>query len=177
MPVKRSLKLDLLEGNLLDPSKTTRKKSFAAYSPTTGTCQMSPFASPAKRKEQECPVGPSNEKRRNLNNHHLPESTESETEDSDEFLMLLSEVEKSSEEIMKIMKDLNSIQALRGNRELENLIGFSSPPRSLKKELKKTEELMMKITKQKLLEKKSSELANKEVHHTDSYDFLKAILK
>ncbi|XP_055978235.1 centromere protein R [Sorex fumeus] len=177
MPVKRSLKLDLLGENSSDPSETTRKKSFTTYSPTTGTCQMSPFASPTKHKDRECPVGPSNEKRRNLNNLHLPESTESATEDNDEFLMLLSEVEKSSEEIMEIMENLSSIQALRGSRELENLIGFSCAPRFLKKELKKTQELMMKITKQKLLERKSSELANKEVHHIDSYDFLKAILK
>ena len=61
VPFKRSLKLDgLLKANAFDSSKITRKKSAAAYSPTTGTCQMSPIASPTSSKEQENRNGPSN---------------------------------------------------------------------------------------------------------------------
>ncbi|XP_054191660.1 centromere protein R isoform X8 [Homo sapiens] len=59
--VKRSLKLDgLLEENSFDPSKITRKKSVITYSPTTGTCQMSLFASPTSSEEQKHRNGLSN---------------------------------------------------------------------------------------------------------------------
>nr|XP_020011061.1 centromere protein R isoform X1 [Castor canadensis] len=64
------------------------------------------------------------------------------TENNDEFMILLSEVEKSSEEITEIMQNLSSIQALEGNRELENLIGISHAPCSLKREVERTKELL-----------------------------------
>uniref|UniRef100_A0A2K5Q887 Integrin subunit beta 3 binding protein n=1 Tax=Cebus imitator TaxID=2715852 RepID=A0A2K5Q887_CEBIM len=174
--VKRSLKLDsLLEENSFDPSKITRKKSIITYSPTTGTCQMSLFASPTSSKEQEYRNGLSNEKRKKLNHPSLTESKESTTKDNDEFMMLLSKVEKLSEEIVEIMQNLSSIQALEGSRELENLIGISCGSRFLKREMKKTKELMTEVTKQKLFEK-SSGLPHRESCHLDSYEFLKAIL-
>uniref|UniRef100_A0A2K6TFP9 Centromere protein R n=1 Tax=Saimiri boliviensis boliviensis TaxID=39432 RepID=A0A2K6TFP9_SAIBB len=166
MPVKRSPKLDsLLEDNSCDPSKIIRKKSIITYSPTTGTCQMSLFASPTSSKEQEYRNGLSNEKRKKLNHPSLTESTESTTKDNDEFMMLLS----------KIMQNLSSIQALEGSRELENLIGISCGSCFLKREMKKTKELMTKVTKQKLFEK-SSGLPHRESCHLDRYEFLKAIL-
>ncbi|XP_023497759.1 centromere protein R isoform X2 [Equus przewalskii] len=173
--VKRSLKLDgLLEANSFDPSEITRK-NVTAYSPTTGTCQMSPFASPTSSKEGEHESGPSNGKRKKLNCLSLTQRKEATTKDSDEFMVLLSKVEKSSEEIMEIMQNLSSIQALEGSRELENLLGISRASCFLR-EMQKTKELMTKATKQKLFEKKSSGLPNKELRHLDSYEFLKAIL-
>lgn len=177
MPVKRSLKLDhLLEAKSFDSSKITRKKNITTYSPTTGTCHMSPFASPASSKEQEHRSEPSNEKRKKLNHLSLNEKKESTTEDNDEFMALLSKVEKSSEEIPKIIQNLNSIQALEGSRELGNLIGISRPSCFLQREMQKTKELMTKVTKQKLFERKSSGLPSKESYHLDSYEFLKGIL-
>ncbi|XP_073090167.1 centromere protein R isoform X3 [Manis javanica] len=160
--VKRSLKLDgLLEENSFDPAKITRKKSITTYSPTTGTCQMSPFASPTSSNEQKHRNGPSNGKRKRMNDLTFTKRKESTTEDNDEFMTLLSKVEKSSEEIMEIMQNLSSIQALEGSRELENLIGISCASCSLRREMQKTKELMTKITKQKLFEKKISGLTNK----------------
>ncbi|XP_073935995.1 centromere protein R isoform X3 [Castor canadensis] len=177
MPVKRSLKLDdYLEENSFDPSNITRKKSITTYSPTTGTRLMSPFCSPTSSKEQEHRSGSSNGKRQKLNHLNLTERKESMTENNDEFMILLSEVEKSSEEITEIMQNLSSIQALEGNRELENLIGISHAPCSLKREVERTKELLTKVTKQKLLEKKSSGRLHKELRHLDSFEFLKAIL-
>ncbi|KAM9108606.1 centromere protein R isoform 5-T5 [Megaptera novaeangliae] len=127
MPVKRSLKLDdLLKANSFDSSKVRRKISVTAYSPTTGTCQMSPFASPTSSKEQENKNGPSNGKRKNWNHLRITERKESTTQDNDEFMVLLSKVEKSSDEFMEIMQNL-----------------------------------MTKVTKQKLFEKKNSGLPNK----------------
>ncbi|CAD7689527.1 unnamed protein product [Nyctereutes procyonoides] len=177
MIVRRSLKLDhLLEGNSFDSSKITRKKSIRTYSPTTGTCQMSPFAASASSKEQEHKNEPSNEKRKKLNHLSLTERKESTTKDHDEFMMLLSKVEKSSEEIMEIMQNLSSIQALEGSRELENILGISCASCFLQREMRKMKKLMIKVTEQKLFEKKCSEFSNKELHHLDSYEFLKGIL-
>ncbi|XP_012297931.1 centromere protein R isoform X1 [Aotus nancymaae] len=168
-------KFTILAITSFDPSKITRKKSIITYSPTTGTCQMSLFASPTSSKEQEYRNGLSNEKRKKLNHPSLTENKESTTKDNDEFMMLLSKAEKLSEEIVEIMQNLRSIQALEGSRELENLIGISCGSRFLKREMKKTKELMTKVTKQKLFEK-SSGLPHRELCHLDSYEFLKAIL-
>ncbi|XP_004369068.2 centromere protein R isoform X1 [Trichechus manatus latirostris] len=179
MRAKRSLRLEgLLEENSLGPSKIQRKKSIATYSPTTGTCQMSPFASPTSSKEQEHRNGPSNGKKEKLNNlnSRLTERKEPRTNDNDEFMMLWSKVEKSSEEIMEIMQNLSSIQALKGRKELENLIGISCASSFLQREMQKTKELMRKVTKQRLFEKRSTGLPNKELRHLDSYEFLKASL-
>ncbi|KAM9688090.1 centromere protein R isoform 2-T3 [Trichechus inunguis] len=219
MRAKRSLRLEgLLEENSLGPSKIQRKKSIATYSPTTGTCQMSPFASPTSSKEQEHRNGPSNGKKEKLNNlnSRLTERKEPRTNDNDErmlikrrenvehnfkfswnphfleplrldgppklfpeiqngrvaaelifvnylyqFMMLWSKVEKSSEEIMEIMQNLSSIQALKGRKELENLIGISCASSFLQREMQKTKELMRKVTKQRLFEKRSTGLPNK----------------
>ncbi|EDL30883.1 centromere protein R isoform 4 [Mus musculus] len=90
-------------------------------------------------------------------------------------MVLLSKIEISSEKTMEIMKNLSSIQALEGNRQLEDLIGVSLVPCSLKSEARKTKELMTKVIKQKLFEKKKSRITPKD-HHLDSFEFLKAIL-
>lgn len=95
--------------------------------------------------------------------------------DRDGFMVLLSKIEISSEKTMEIMKNLSSIQALEGNRQLEDLIGVSLVPCSLKSEARKTKELMTKVIKQKLFEKKKSRITPKD-HHLDSFEFLKAIL-
>ncbi|XP_052571558.1 centromere protein R isoform X1 [Peromyscus californicus insignis] len=175
MPVKRSLKLDdQFEENSFSPSKIRRKKSITAYSPTTGTYQMSPFSSPSTPKEHERGKGPSNGKKK-LNNLSSPTRKESTAKDSDEFMVLLSKIERSSEKTMEIMKKLSSIQALENNRQLEDLIGISLVPCFLKREVEKTRELMTRVTEQKLFEKKSSRIPPRE-HHLDSFEFFKAIL-
>uniref|UniRef100_A0A8C5ZL82 Integrin subunit beta 3 binding protein n=1 Tax=Marmota marmota marmota TaxID=9994 RepID=A0A8C5ZL82_MARMA len=135
--VSRDLKKDWS----FDPSKITKKRSITAYSPTTGTCQMSPFSSPTSSKEQEPGNGPSNGKRKKLNHLSLTERKKSTVKDNDTFMVLLSKVETSSEEIMEIMKNLNNIKALEGNRELENLISISRSSCFLKREVEKTKEL------------------------------------
>ncbi|XP_065740971.1 centromere protein R, partial [Phocoena phocoena] len=150
-----------LKENSFDSSKITRKISVTAYSPTTGTCQISPFASPTSSKEQENKNGPSDGKRRNWNHLSITERKASTIEDNDEFMVLLSKVEKSSDEFMEIMQNLSNIQALEDSRELENLIGISHTSGVLKREMQKTKDLLTKVTKQKLFEKKNSGLPNK----------------
>lgn len=135
---------------------------------------MSPFSSLTTLKEQECGNGPSNGKRKR-NSLSSPTRKESTAKDSDEFMVLLSKIERSSEKTMEIMKNLRSIQALQNNRQLEDLIGVSLVPCFLKREVQKSRELMTKVTKQKLFDKKNSRIPPKE-HHLDSFEFLKAIL-
>ncbi|CAK6441215.1 unnamed protein product [Pipistrellus nathusii] len=176
MPVKRSLKLDdPFEAHSFESSRITRKRSATNYSPSTGTCRLSPYASPISSKEQEHKNGPTNGKRKILNHLSLTQRNKSTTKD-EELMVLLSKVEKSSEEIMEITQSLSITQALEDNRKLQNLIGISYGPCFLKREVKKMKELMTKVINQKLLEKKSSELSNKELYHLNSYEFLKAIL-
>lgn len=134
---------------------------------------MSPFSSPTTPKEQECGNGPSNGKTKQ-NNLSSPTRGEPTAKDSDEFMVLLSKIERSTENTMEIMKNLSSIQALKNNRKLEDLIGVSLVPCSLKNEAEKTRALMTKAIEQKLFDKKNSRIPPKE-HHLDSFEFLKAI--
>ncbi|XP_049992003.1 centromere protein R [Alexandromys fortis] len=158
MPARRSLKLDdLFVKKSFSPSKCRRKKSITTYSPTTGTYQMSPFSSSITPKEQECGNGPSNGKTKQ-NSLSSPAREESTAKDSDEFIVLLSKIERSAENIMEIMKNLSSIQALKNNRRLEDLIGVSLVPCSLKNEVEKTITLMTKAAEQKLFDKKNSRI-------------------
>lgn len=85
------------------------------------------------------------------------------TVQDNELMMLLSKVEKSSEEFMEIMQNLSSIQALKGSKELENLIGIPHTSCVFKREMQKTKELMTNVIKQKLFKKKNSGLPNKGV--------------
>ncbi|XP_063115502.1 centromere protein R isoform X3 [Cavia porcellus] len=176
MRVRRSLKLnDQLDENSFGPSKIRKKRSITAYSPTTGTCQMSPF-SPTSSEKKDHTNSPANGKRKKLDYLTLAERKECPPNDDDEFMVLFSKAERSAEKITETMQSLRSLQALKGNKEFENLIGASCASRFLRGEIKKTKELLTKVTKQKLLEKKSSELPHKELCHLDSYEFLKAIL-
>ncbi|XP_013369848.1 PREDICTED: centromere protein R isoform X5 [Chinchilla lanigera] len=86
MPVKRSLKLDdHLEENSSGPSKIRKRRSITAYSPTTGTCQMSPFSSPTSSEKPEHRNRPSNGKSKKLDHLSLAERKGSPPKDDDEL--------------------------------------------------------------------------------------------
>ncbi|XP_005878136.2 PREDICTED: centromere protein R [Myotis brandtii] len=226
MPVKRSLKLDdPFEAHSFEPSRITRKRGFTNYSPSTGTCRLSPYASPTNSKEQEHKNGPTNGKKKKLNHLSLTQRNKSTTKDDELGPTSGPEpaatswswacqycprtgAETAAEQQRAYRSDerghpclvphlkgnafsfcpLNMMlavglscclyydEALKDSRKLQNLIGISYGPCFLKREMKKTKELMTKVIKQKLFEKKSSELSNKELRQLDSYEFLKAIL-
>ncbi|XP_075391181.1 centromere protein R [Tenrec ecaudatus] len=176
--VKRSLKLeDLIAENSFEPSNIQEKKSFASFSPTTGTWQMSPFASPTSSEKQEHRCRSSNGKRGKSNylRSRLPERHKSAS--NDKFMMLLSEVEKSSESVMEMMQNLTSIKALKSRKELESLIGISCASCFLKREMQKTKELMTKAKEQNLFEQQRAGLPKKGLRPLDSYEFLRASLR
>ncbi|XP_045148101.1 centromere protein R [Echinops telfairi] len=177
MPVKRSLKLEDLIENSFEPSNIQKKKSLSNFSPTTGTWQISPFASPTRSEKQEHRSGSSNGKRGKANYLNSRLTRRKKSTSNDKFMMLISEVEKSSESIVEMMQNLSSIKALESRKELESLIGISCASCFLQREMQKTKELMTKATEQKLFEQQRAGLPQKGLRHRDSYEFLRASLQ
>lgn len=87
----------------------------------------------------------------------------------DRCMVLLSKVEKSSEESVEIVPSLSIIQALGGSQELEKLIGVSCASCLLKQEMQETKELMRKVVKQKLFKEKSSGCPDREFPWTQHH--------
>ncbi|KAM4721707.1 centromere protein R [Rhinophrynus dorsalis] len=150
MPVRRSLLLDTTEkvNNEMSPRKTSHQ--FNSYSPTTGTCQMSSVASErkgknihqVKRKACAADTEPSPDN---------PSRGQRPTEGSADILELLSEVENSLEDFLKMRKSLKNLQALEGSRELGYIFGFEDKSCDLRAELQKTKVLMSEVRKRKHL--------------------------
>uniref|UniRef100_A0A8C6YLN0 Integrin subunit beta 3 binding protein n=1 Tax=Nothoprocta perdicaria TaxID=30464 RepID=A0A8C6YLN0_NOTPE len=119
--VKRALKLDTIKKDnvsILSTPLKTKKKNLNSYSPTTGTCQMSPFSSPTS--------------------HNIVFNLLCR------FMELQSKVKNSLAKILKIRENLKSLQALEGSRELENIIGVSDLSCILSAEMQKTQVIYSK---------------------------------
>uniref|UniRef100_A0A8C6YMB7 Integrin subunit beta 3 binding protein n=1 Tax=Nothoprocta perdicaria TaxID=30464 RepID=A0A8C6YMB7_NOTPE len=118
--VKRALKLDTIKKDNVTTPLKTKKKNLNSYSPTTGTCQMSPFSSPTS--------------------HNIVFNLLCR------FMELQSKVKNSLAKILKIRENLKSLQALEGSRELENIIGVSDLSCILSAEMQKTQVLTPWVT-------------------------------
>ncbi|XP_027550043.1 centromere protein R isoform X3 [Neopelma chrysocephalum] len=142
--VKRALKLDTVKKD--NPSDATpqkvQKKNLNSYSPTTGTCEMSPCSSPVSHNEQNPRNPPAKGGGREQSNSDpgLSRRGQPPTE-QDGFLKLQSQVRSSLGRILKIRANLTSLQALEGSRELENILGVSDSSRALSAEVQKTQTL------------------------------------
>ncbi|KAM6415296.1 centromere protein R [Rhynochetos jubatus] len=180
MSVKRALNLDPVKKDKpsdATPLKTT-KKNLNSYSPTTGTCQMSPFSSPTSHNAQNLRNHPSNgdgteweQPESKLSRRGQPQTQEHA------FLELQSKVNNSLVRILKIRANLASLQALEGSRELENIIGVSDLSCALSAEMRKTQALMSQAEGLQLLKKTTGELPAQEPVQTDSsFAFLKSLL-
>ncbi|NXA03912.1 CENPR protein, partial [Sapayoa aenigma] len=130
------------------PQKT-KKKNQNFYSPTTGTCQMSPFSSPTSHNTQN-PRNPPAEGWLNIPSFFL-QHLWLDSVTSLSLLDLQSRVRSSLARILKIRANLKSLQALEGSRELENILGPSDSSRSLSTELQKTQTLMSQAEELHLL--------------------------
>ncbi|NWS99065.1 CENPR protein, partial [Mionectes macconnelli] len=126
-----------------------KKKNLNSYSPTTGTCQMSPFSSPVNHKEQN-PPAKGGEREQSNSNSGLSRRGQSPTE-QDGFLKLQSQVRSSLGRILKIRANLTSLQALEGSRELENILGVSGSAGALSAEVQKTQTLLSQAEELQLL--------------------------
>ncbi|NXP14958.1 CENPR protein, partial [Thinocorus orbignyianus] len=125
------------------PSETTplktRKEDLNAYSPTTGTCQMSPFSSPISHDAQNFRNHPSNAEK-SESESRLSRRGQPRTEE-DAFVELQSKVQSSLVRILKIRANLTSLKALEGSKELENILGGSDSSCDLSAEVQKTQAL------------------------------------
>nr|XP_020663386.1 centromere protein R isoform X4 [Pogona vitticeps] len=173
MPAKRALKLDsFIMGKVPATPQVSSKKNHQSYSPTTGTCLMSPFSSPRSNNIQEQRNGLSKGKRDVPKGLAMKSSRKGQPqiEESDRLSVLQSKVEDSLETFMQIRQNLTSLQflmkaeaskqaksrkALEGTRELENIIGALDNSGHLKNEVRKTKKLLEQARKQKLLKRSS----------------------
>ncbi|NWV69571.1 CENPR protein, partial [Malurus elegans] len=139
------------------PEKAKRR-NLNFYSPTTGTCQMSPFSSPvghSAQKPQNPPAQDGNEQ--SDSESGLSRRGQPPTE-QDVFLELQSQVRSSLPRILKIRANLTNLKALEGSRELENLLGVSHSSCVLSAELQKTQELVSQAEKLQLLKANHGEV-------------------
>ncbi|XP_042641436.1 centromere protein R isoform X2 [Tyto alba] len=180
MLAKRSLKLDTVKKD--NPSDETflktEMKNLKSYSPTTGTCQMSPFSSPTSHNAQNFRNHPSNggvieesDSESRLSRRGQPQT------EKHEFMELQSKVKSSLVRILEIRANLTSLQALEGSRELENIIGVSDFSCLLSAEVQKTQVLMSQAEELQLLKRNHGKLpAQGYVQTASSSAFLAALL-
>ncbi|NXT60651.1 CENPR protein, partial [Chaetops frenatus] len=130
--------------------KKAKSNNMNCYSPTTGTCQMSPY-SPMSHRAQNPRNSPAEDgnKQRNCKSG-LSRRGQPQTE-HDVFLELQSQVISSLPRILKIRGNLTSLKALEGSRELENILGVSHSSCVLSAELQKTQSLVSQAEKLQLL--------------------------
>ncbi|NXF99988.1 CENPR protein, partial [Sakesphorus luctuosus] len=175
---KRALKLDSVK-KINPPDETpqkAKKKSLNLFSPTTGTCQMSPFSSPmthsdrnprnapAKGREQSSAQGGS------TRTGHHPAG-------QDRFLELQFQVRSSLPRILKIRANLTSLQALEGSRELGTVLGVSARSAPLAAELQKNQTLLTQAEELQLLKANHGELpAQGHIQTCGSAEFLRSLL-
>ncbi|XP_063154128.1 centromere protein R [Candoia aspera] len=95
----------------------------------------------------------------------------------DKLLMLQSEVEHSVERFLQIRKNLTSLQALEGTRELENILGVSDKSGNLKSEVRRTRKLIEQVRKRKLQKRSAVRLSAQEnLQPVNSFEFLKSLI-
>ncbi|NXH24125.1 CENPR protein, partial [Myiagra hebetior] len=154
-----------------------RRSSLSSYSPTTGTCQMSPFSSPSSDSAEN----PRNPLAKDGN-----EQSDSESElsrrgqpqtEHDVFLELQSQVRSSLPRILKKRANLTNLKALEGSRELENIIGVSHSSCVLSAELQKTRALVNQAEKLQLLKANHRKVpARGHIQSAGSAAFLNSLL-
>ncbi|XP_074007613.1 centromere protein R [Numenius arquata] len=178
MSVKRALNLGTKDNPSEATPLKTRKENLKSYSPTTGTCQMSPFSSPASHNAQNLRNHSSNgdEAEENDSESVLSRRGQPQTEEN-AFMELQSKVKSSLVRILNKRANLTSLQALEGSKELENIIGVSDLSCDLSAELQKTQALMSQAEELQLLKRNNRKLpARVYVQTAGSAAFLKSLL-
>ncbi|XP_039567513.1 centromere protein R isoform X1 [Passer montanus] len=154
MSVKRALNLDTVKkDNVPDATPQKAKRSnLNFYSPTTGTCQLSPCSSATSDEAQNPSSAPAegdgheqSDSESGLSRRGQPPT------EHDVFLQLHSQVRNSLPRILKLRANLTSLKALEGSRELENILGVSHSSCVLSAELQKTQALVSQAEKLQLL--------------------------
>ncbi|XP_044533146.1 centromere protein R [Gracilinanus agilis] len=176
MPVKRSLKLDVLLQENSPQACRSRGRFVASYSPTTGTRQISPSSSPQTHGGRELGGGPWHERMEFGSTPGFPRRGQPRMENKDEIMMLLYKIDKSLGKFTETWQSLKHLKALMGRPELDNLIGVSQTSLDLQGEVQKARELMIKVRKREQPRKKTLEHSTGDFGHLNSYEFLKSII-
>ncbi|XP_066411433.1 centromere protein R isoform X2 [Molothrus aeneus] len=164
MSVKRALNLDTVKKDNA-PEATplkAKRRNLNLYSPTTGTCQLSPCSSPCSDRAQKPSSAPAedgneqSESKCGLSRRGQPQT------EHDVFLQLHSQVRNSLPRILKLRANLTSLKALEGSRELENILGVSHSSCVLSAELQKTQALVSQAEKLQLLKANHAKVAARE---------------
>ncbi|NXN94465.1 CENPR protein, partial [Rhinopomastus cyanomelas] len=135
-----------------------QKKNLSSYSPTTGTRQISPFASPVSHNTQSLTSGPSNGGREPNGSESGSSRRGQPQTEKDELMELQSKVKSSVDKILKIRKNLTSLQALEGSGELQKILGVPDSSYTLAAEVRRSQVLMGQAEELQLLEKKPEKL-------------------
>ncbi|NXQ58104.1 CENPR protein, partial [Anthoscopus minutus] len=153
------------------PQKAKRS-NLNSYSPTTGTCQISPFSSPENARSAPAQDGAEqSHSRSGISRRGQPQT------EHDVFLQLQSQVGKSLPRILKLRANLTSLKALEGSRELENILGISHSSCVLSAELQKSQELVSQAEKLQLLKANHGEVpARGHIQAAGSAAFLTSLL-
>ncbi|XP_062353894.1 centromere protein R [Cinclus cinclus] len=180
MSVKRALNLDSVKKD--DPPDATPQKAkrinLGPYSPTTGTCQMSPFSSPMSHRAHSASSAPAEGDGNEPSNSKSKLSRRGQPQtEHDVYLQLHSQVRDSLPRILKLRANLTSLKALEGSRELENILGTSHSSCVLSAELQKTQELVSQAEKLQLLKANHGEVSAREhMQAAGSAAFLTSLL-
>ncbi|NWU89187.1 CENPR protein, partial [Upupa epops] len=151
-----------------------QKQNLASYSPTTGTRQISPFSSPVSLDPQRLP--PNVDEREQKESESRSSRRGQPQTEKDELMELQSKVRSSLDNILQLRKNLRSLQALEGSRELENILGVSDSSYTLSAEVEKSQVLMGQAKELQLLQQNPGKLpVGEHVQTTSSSLFLKSL--
>nr|XP_014126284.1 centromere protein R isoform X1 [Zonotrichia albicollis]XP_014126285.1 centromere protein R isoform X1 [Zonotrichia albicollis] len=172
MSVKRALNLDTVKKDNA-PEETplkAKRSSLNFYSPTTGTCQLSPCSSPCSAPAQG-DGSEQSESGSGLSSRGQPQT------EHDVFLQLHSQVRNSLPRILKLRANLTSLKALEGSRELENILGVSHSCCDLSAELQKNQTLVSQAEKLQLLKANHGKVPAREHIQAGSAAFFTSFLE
>uniref|UniRef100_A0A8C5IGD1 Centromere protein R n=1 Tax=Junco hyemalis TaxID=40217 RepID=A0A8C5IGD1_JUNHY len=170
MSVKRALNLDTVKKDNAPEATPLKAKrsSLNFYSPTTGTCQLSPCSSPCSAPAQD--GSEQSESGSGLSRRGQPQT------EHDVFLQLHSQVRNSLPRILKLRANLTSLKALEGSRELENILGVSHSSCDLSAELQKNQALVSQAEKLQLLKANHGKVPAREHIQAGSAAFFTSFL-
>ncbi|NXU70602.1 CENPR protein, partial [Oreotrochilus melanogaster] len=135
-----------------------KKKNLSSYSPTTGTCQISPFSSPTSHNAQNLRSHPSDGYTEETNPENILSRRGQPPTEEDVFMELQSKVKSSLARFLEIRANLRSLQALEGSGELGNIIAASDLSCDLRAEVQKTQELMSQAEELQLFKRNHGKL-------------------
>ncbi|XP_066548515.1 centromere protein R [Amia ocellicauda] len=163
--VKRALHLEEVEKENLKDMTPKKKQCLPGrvFSPLTGTCQLSPAATPRG----------SASKGKGRGSSDVPETQKAETP-MEKLAALRSKVEASAKAFQKARTRLEHLLPIEGSSELETF--FSRGTSDLQAEIRRHRELVAQVENCVFEHGTPQSSWQDSVQHGSSYEFLKSIL-